>query len=69
MSANSSLLFFSGGYFSFLPYVTIGSLGAVTAFVALLLPETFKQPLPETIQQMHERQRYVVRVLPNLNCF
>uniref|UniRef100_A0A3B5R8J6 Solute carrier family 22 member 5-like n=1 Tax=Xiphophorus maculatus TaxID=8083 RepID=A0A3B5R8J6_XIPMA len=68
-SCISPFLLSLGGYFSFLPYVTIGSLGAVTAFVALLLPETFKQPLPETLQQMPERQRYVVRVLPNLNCF
>uniref|UniRef100_M4ACP7 Solute carrier family 22 member 5-like n=1 Tax=Xiphophorus maculatus TaxID=8083 RepID=M4ACP7_XIPMA len=58
-SCISPFLLSLGGYFSFLPYVTIGSLGAVTAFVALLLPETFKQPLPETLQQMPERQRYV----------
>ncbi|XP_032431458.1 solute carrier family 22 member 5-like isoform X2 [Xiphophorus hellerii] len=56
-SCISPFLLSLDGYFSFLPYVTIGSLGAVTAFVALLLPETFKQPLPETLQQMHERQR------------
>ncbi|XP_008425113.1 solute carrier family 22 member 5-like isoform X1 [Poecilia reticulata] len=56
-SCISPFLLSLGGYFSYLPYVTIGSLGAATAFVALLLPETFKQPLPETLQQMHERQR------------
>ncbi|XP_043997464.1 solute carrier family 22 member 4-like [Gambusia affinis] len=38
-------------------YKTPFSLGAVAAFVALLLLETFKQPLPETLQQMHKRQR------------
>ncbi|MED6291286.1 hypothetical protein CHARACLAT_021943, partial [Characodon lateralis] len=45
-----------GAYFNHLPYITIGTLAVATAFAALLLPESFKQPLPETIQQMHGRE-------------
>ncbi|KAM6907200.1 solute carrier family 22 member 4-like [Xenentodon cancila] len=44
-------------YFKFLPYITLGILAVVTAFAALFLPETYKQSLPETVQQMQERQR------------
>ncbi|XP_061596478.1 solute carrier family 22 member 4-like isoform X1 [Cololabis saira] len=45
-------------YFKSLPYITLGILTVVTAFAALLLPETYQQPLPETVQQMQERQRF-----------
>uniref|UniRef100_A0A3Q3AJK2 Major facilitator superfamily (MFS) profile domain-containing protein n=1 Tax=Kryptolebias marmoratus TaxID=37003 RepID=A0A3Q3AJK2_KRYMA len=45
------------GYFKYLPYITLGTLAVLTAFAALFLPESFKQPLPETIQQMHERKK------------
>lgn len=58
-SCISPFLLSLGSYYKYLPYITIGTLGVATAFVALFLPESFKQPLPETIQQMHERQRYV----------
>uniref|UniRef100_A0A3Q3AJ88 Major facilitator superfamily (MFS) profile domain-containing protein n=1 Tax=Kryptolebias marmoratus TaxID=37003 RepID=A0A3Q3AJ88_KRYMA len=40
------------GYFKYLPYITLGTLAVLTAFAALFLPESFKQPLPETIQQI-----------------
>ncbi|XP_054610757.1 solute carrier family 22 member 4-like [Dunckerocampus dactyliophorus] len=43
-------------YFKYLSYVTFGSLAMVSAFVTLFLPESFRRPLPETIQQMHKRQ-------------
>ncbi|KAM4726286.1 organic cation/carnitine transporter 2-like [Anableps anableps] len=56
-SCISPFLLSLGAYLRYLPYITIGALGVATAFAALLLPESFKQPLPETIQQMHERQR------------
>ncbi|XP_056263580.1 solute carrier family 22 member 4-like isoform X3 [Pseudoliparis swirei] len=40
------------------PYlVTLRSLGIVAAFAALFIPETFGRPLPETMQQMHQRER------------
>ncbi|XP_054610978.1 solute carrier family 22 member 4-like [Dunckerocampus dactyliophorus] len=42
-------------YFKYLSYVTFGSLAMVSAFVTLFLPESFRRPLPETIQQMHKR--------------
>lgn len=46
-----------GSYFKYLPYITLGALAVVTAFVALFLPETYKQSLPETVQQMQEGKR------------
>ncbi|XP_056263572.1 solute carrier family 22 member 4-like isoform X2 [Pseudoliparis swirei] len=44
-------------YLLHLPYIVIGSLGIVAAFAALFIPETFGRPLPETMQQMHQRER------------
>ncbi|XP_070772930.1 organic cation/carnitine transporter 2-like [Enoplosus armatus] len=44
-------------YFKYLPYITLGTLAVVSAFAALFLPESFGRPLPETIQQMHKRER------------
>ncbi|XP_029304014.1 solute carrier family 22 member 5-like [Cottoperca gobio] len=46
-------------YYKYLPYITLGTLAAGSAFAALFLPETFGQPLPQTIQQMHKRERWV----------
>ncbi|XP_054611043.1 solute carrier family 22 member 4-like [Dunckerocampus dactyliophorus] len=43
-------------YFKYLSYVTFGSLAIVSACVTLFLPESFRRPLPETIQQMQKRQ-------------
>ncbi|XP_013881631.1 solute carrier family 22 member 4-like [Austrofundulus limnaeus] len=45
------------GYFKALPYITLGTLAVLAAFAAFFLPESFQQPLPESIQQMHERKR------------
>uniref|UniRef100_A0A3P8TXJ6 Major facilitator superfamily (MFS) profile domain-containing protein n=1 Tax=Amphiprion percula TaxID=161767 RepID=A0A3P8TXJ6_AMPPE len=42
-------------YFTYLPYIILGSLAVLSAFATLFLPESFKQPLPETIQQVEER--------------
>ncbi|XP_069002080.1 organic cation/carnitine transporter 2-like isoform X1 [Embiotoca jacksoni] len=44
-------------YFKHLPYVVLATLAIVAAFAAVFLPETFKQPLPETLQQMRQRER------------
>uniref|UniRef100_A0A3P8TTH3 Major facilitator superfamily (MFS) profile domain-containing protein n=1 Tax=Amphiprion percula TaxID=161767 RepID=A0A3P8TTH3_AMPPE len=44
-------------YFTYLPYIILGSLAVLSAFATLFLPESFKQPLPETIQQVEERER------------
>ncbi|XP_051256233.1 solute carrier family 22 member 4 isoform X2 [Dicentrarchus labrax] len=43
-------------YFKYLPYITLGTLAVVAAFATLYLPESFGRPLPETIQQMHQRE-------------
>ncbi|XP_008286210.1 solute carrier family 22 member 4-like [Stegastes partitus] len=44
-------------YFKYLPYIILGTMAVMSAFATLFLPESFKQPLPETIQQMEERER------------
>ncbi|KAM9348840.1 organic cation/carnitine transporter 2-like [Symphorus nematophorus] len=44
-------------HFRYLPYIILATLAVVTAFTALFLPESFGRPLPETIQQMHKRER------------
>ncbi|KAM6983312.1 organic cation/carnitine transporter 2-like [Tautogolabrus adspersus] len=43
-------------YSRYLPYIILGTLCVVSAFAALFLPESFRRPLPETIQQMHKRE-------------
>uniref|UniRef100_A0A8C2ZUP0 Major facilitator superfamily (MFS) profile domain-containing protein n=1 Tax=Cyclopterus lumpus TaxID=8103 RepID=A0A8C2ZUP0_CYCLU len=45
-------------YFKFLPYIVMGTLAVVSAFAVLFLPESLGRPLPQTIQQMHERERW-----------
>ncbi|KAK5858887.1 hypothetical protein PBY51_002997 [Eleginops maclovinus] len=44
-------------YILCLPYIIMGTLAVLSAIAALFLPESFRQPLPETVQQMHERAR------------
>uniref|UniRef100_A0A3B4X5U1 Solute carrier family 22 member 5-like n=1 Tax=Seriola lalandi dorsalis TaxID=1841481 RepID=A0A3B4X5U1_SERLL len=44
-------------YSKYLPYIILGTLAVVSSFAALFLPESFGRPLPETIQQMHKRER------------
>uniref|UniRef100_A0A8C6TRN1 Major facilitator superfamily (MFS) profile domain-containing protein n=1 Tax=Neogobius melanostomus TaxID=47308 RepID=A0A8C6TRN1_9GOBI len=44
-------------YFTFLPPVVIGTLTVGSAIGALFLPETARQPLPETIQDMQHHKR------------
>nr|XP_046266415.1 solute carrier family 22 member 5-like isoform X2 [Scatophagus argus] len=44
-------------YFKHLPYIIMGTLAVASAFAAFFLPETFRRPLPQTIQQMHKAER------------
>nr|XP_061801302.1 organic cation/carnitine transporter 2-like [Nerophis lumbriciformis] len=44
-------------YFKYLPYITLGTLALVSILATLLLPESFGQLLPETLEQMQKRQR------------
>ncbi|XP_006872985.1 PREDICTED: solute carrier family 22 member 5 [Chrysochloris asiatica] len=41
-----------GAYDRFLPYILMGSLTILTAILTLFLPESFNNPLPDTIDQM-----------------
>uniref|UniRef100_A0A3Q4GIK5 Major facilitator superfamily (MFS) profile domain-containing protein n=1 Tax=Neolamprologus brichardi TaxID=32507 RepID=A0A3Q4GIK5_NEOBR len=56
-SCIAPLLLSLGMYSKYLPYIILGTLAVVAAFAALFLPESFKKPLPETIEQMHRRER------------
>uniref|UniRef100_A0A665VEZ8 Solute carrier family 22 member 4-like n=1 Tax=Echeneis naucrates TaxID=173247 RepID=A0A665VEZ8_ECHNA len=47
-----------GLYNEHIPHITFGTLAVISAFAALFLPETFGQPLPETIEQIPKRERY-----------
>ncbi|XP_077402943.1 solute carrier family 22 member 4-like [Vanacampus margaritifer] len=42
-------------YFKYLPYITLGILAMLSILATLFLPESFKQPLPETLEQMQKR--------------
>ncbi|KAJ7997178.1 hypothetical protein DPEC_G00226260 [Dallia pectoralis] len=44
-------------YHQYLPYILLGSLLVLSAMTIPFLPESFGRPLPETIQQMHKRER------------
>ncbi|XP_029375271.1 solute carrier family 22 member 4-like isoform X1 [Echeneis naucrates] len=46
-----------GLYNEHIPHITFGTLAVISAFAALFLPETFGQPLPETIEQIPKRER------------
>uniref|UniRef100_A0A672YCS9 Major facilitator superfamily (MFS) profile domain-containing protein n=1 Tax=Sphaeramia orbicularis TaxID=375764 RepID=A0A672YCS9_9TELE len=39
-------------FMKYLPHITLGSMTVVSAIAAVVLPETFGRPLPDTIQQM-----------------
>ncbi|XP_068591088.1 organic cation/carnitine transporter 2-like [Cebidichthys violaceus] len=51
-------------YLLHLPNIIMGTLAAVSAFAVLFLPESFGRPLPETIQQMHKRERIKCPCIP-----
>lgn len=44
--------FFAGQYYKALPYILMGGLALSGSLLCLLLPESFRKPLPETIPQM-----------------
>ncbi|XP_068456278.1 organic cation/carnitine transporter 2-like [Clinocottus analis] len=44
-------------YFMSLPYIVLGTVSVVSAFAAFFLPESYGQPLPETLEQMPKRER------------
>ncbi|XP_022061661.2 solute carrier family 22 member 5-like [Acanthochromis polyacanthus] len=44
-------------YLQYLPYILLGTLAVVSAFATFFLPESFGRPLPQTIEQMHKRER------------
>ncbi|KAM3869133.1 organic cation/carnitine transporter 2-like [Diretmus argenteus] len=46
-----------GMFHKYLPYILLGTLAVLSALATLFLPESFRRPLPETIQQMPKRQR------------
>uniref|UniRef100_A0A8C2XHL2 Major facilitator superfamily (MFS) profile domain-containing protein n=1 Tax=Cyclopterus lumpus TaxID=8103 RepID=A0A8C2XHL2_CYCLU len=46
-------------YYQFLPWIVVGSLSLLSVVFCVFLPETFRQPLPDTIQQMAVPQRSV----------
>ncbi|XP_070770964.1 solute carrier family 22 member 4-like [Enoplosus armatus] len=39
-------------FYQFLPWIIVGSLSLLSVLLCIFLPETFRQPLPDTIQQM-----------------
>uniref|UniRef100_A0A672YEL9 Major facilitator superfamily (MFS) profile domain-containing protein n=1 Tax=Sphaeramia orbicularis TaxID=375764 RepID=A0A672YEL9_9TELE len=43
---------FLGVFMKYLPHITLGSMAVVSAIAAVVLPESFGRPLPDTIQQM-----------------
>ncbi|XP_060911093.1 organic cation/carnitine transporter 2-like isoform X1 [Labrus mixtus] len=63
-SCMTPLLLELGGYFKYLPYIIMATLAVVSAFASLFLPESFGKPLPETIQQMHQRERMKCPCIP-----
>ncbi|XP_038550353.1 solute carrier family 22 member 4-like isoform X1 [Micropterus salmoides] len=42
----------------FLPWIIVGSLSLLSVLLCVFLPETFKKPLPDTMQQMALTQRF-----------
>ncbi|XP_029304015.1 solute carrier family 22 member 5-like [Cottoperca gobio] len=40
-----------------LPYIILGTLAVLSAFTAFFLSETFGKPLPETMEEIHKRER------------
>ncbi|XP_072517951.1 organic cation/carnitine transporter 2-like [Salminus brasiliensis] len=50
-------------YYKYLPYILLGTLCLFSSSTTLFLPESFKRPLPETIEQMQKREKM------NCKCF
>ncbi|XP_033996513.1 solute carrier family 22 member 4-like isoform X1 [Trematomus bernacchii] len=45
-------------YILYLPYIILSTLAVVAAIAAYFLPESFGKPLPETMTQIHNRERF-----------
>uniref|UniRef100_A0A3B4YQ41 Solute carrier family 22 member 4-like n=1 Tax=Seriola lalandi dorsalis TaxID=1841481 RepID=A0A3B4YQ41_SERLL len=56
-SAVSPYLLQLAVFYPFLPWIVVASLSLLSVFFCIFLPETFRQPLPDTIQQMPPTQR------------
>ncbi|XP_041946965.1 solute carrier family 22 member 4-like isoform X1 [Alosa sapidissima] len=50
-------LFYLNAYHAVLPHMVLGSLCVVSGVATFLLPESFRRPLPETLEAMHQRER------------
>lgn len=57
-SSLAPFLFKLSSYFHYLPYITLGVLAVGSALCALFLPETFRKPLPQTIEEMPKRKGF-----------
>lgn len=44
-------------YFEYLPYIILGTLSVASSLTAFFLPETFRVPLPQTIEEMAKTNR------------
>ncbi|XP_062259250.1 solute carrier family 22 member 4-like [Platichthys flesus] len=45
-------------FYQFLPWIVVAGLSLLSVILCVFLPETFRQPLPDTIQQMAVKQRF-----------
>ncbi|XP_053703356.1 solute carrier family 22 member 4-like [Synchiropus splendidus] len=50
----SPFIIYIGQFYKALPYILMGALALLGAFLCLLLPETHKKPLPETLAHMQK---------------
>ncbi|KAM9804525.1 solute carrier family 22 member 4-like [Neosynchiropus ocellatus] len=56
-SAVSPYLLQLAEFYQFLPWIIVGSLSLLSVLLCFFLPETFRKPLPDTIQQMEDLPR------------
>uniref|UniRef100_A0A3B4FVB5 Major facilitator superfamily (MFS) profile domain-containing protein n=1 Tax=Pundamilia nyererei TaxID=303518 RepID=A0A3B4FVB5_9CICH len=52
-------------FYEFLPWMLVGSLSLVSVVLCFFLPETFREPLPDTIDQM----QFCEKPSKTLNCY
>ncbi|XP_061155600.1 solute carrier family 22 member 4-like isoform X4 [Syngnathus typhle] len=43
-------------FFKYLPYITLGALAMLSILATIFLPESFRSPLPESLEQMQKRK-------------